>query len=216
MCARFRSLAEMEAFIALYGKVDPRNWEYNPNVAPTDTAPIIRSSHSKGHKLELARFGLVPAWAKDVKIGVRYLNARSEGIETNKVYSKAFEERRCVIPVEGFYEWQEEDGKKIPYMVHRKDGQPMSLAGVWDFTKLNGESIYSFSIITGPPSALTEPLHDRTPIILDDALGWLSEGGNAYFQHPDDRELKISRKNPLMNKPTVKDLSQIDLNDEAS
>ncbi len=211
MCARFRSVPEIEALIALYGTKQLRNFEYNPNVAPTETAPIIRSSTSAGRKLELARFGLIPAWAKDTKIAASLINAKSETIETKPSFRKPFKERRCVIPVDGFYEWKDEDGKKIPYMVHRKDNAIMSLAGVWEYAEIEGEKIFSFSIITGQPSALTDPLHDRTPIILDDPEGWIAEGGKSYFKPPNDNEIQITRKNPAMNNVRMKDVNQIDL-----
>lgn len=210
MCARFRSIADLEAIQARYGFKQKPNWSFNPNVAITDTVPILRSSKSEGLKLELAKFGLIPSWAKDVKIGARFYNARSESIDTTKTYIKPFLDCRCIIPALGFYEWSGSKDNRIPFMVHRKDNQPMPLAGIWDFADINGEKIYSFAIITSSPSALTEPLHDRTPIILDDPEGWIKEGGKKYLTIPDDRELTITEKNPAMNNTRMKDINQID------
>lgn len=211
MCSRFRSIANIEALVKRYGINQLKNFEFNPNVAPTDSAPIIRSSKSEKYKLEIAKFGLIHPWAKDAKKAASFINARSETIEKLPAFRKAFAERRAVIPVLGFYEWKEEDGRKIPYMVHRKDNEIMSLAGIWEYTELNNEKIYSFSIITGPPSALTEPLHDRTPIILDDPQAWIKRGDKSFFKVPNDKEITISRKNAAMNNPRIKSIDLIDI-----
>lgn len=210
MCSRFRSIEELEALVAMYGTKASRNFEFNPNVAPTESVPIVRSSKSEGVTLTIASFGLIHPWAKDKKKAAMFINARSETIDKLSAFRKAFAERRCVVPVTGFYEWREENGKKIPYMVHRKDDGIISLAGIWEFAEIENEKLFSFSIITGPPSKLTEPLHDRTPIILHDPRGWIDEGGPRYFEPPNDNELEITRKNPKMNKPTFKDVHEID------
>lgn len=196
----------------MYGIKQLLNFEYNPNVAITDTTPIIRSGESDGVKLEIAQFGLIPSWAKDRKEGAKYYNARSETVDTLKSYAQAYEERRCVIPVLGFYEWMTIATKaKIPYEVHRKDGGVISLAGIWGVVELEKETIYSFSIITGEPSELTAPLWDRTPIILHDPLAWIKTGGKEHFTPPNDNELSISRRNTAMNNAKIKDPALIDV-----
>ncbi len=216
MCSRFRSIKDIEALVARYGIKQLRNFPYNPNVAITDTSPILRSSKSEGVKLEIAHFGLIPAWGNSPKDGARYYNARSETVDSLSVYSKAYQERRCIIPVLGFFEWDVTDPKnKIPYEVHRKDGAFLSLAGIWNFKEADNEKLFSFSIITGPPSNLTEPLHDRTPIILRDPEGWIEHGGKEHFQLPDDSELTISRRNKSMNSSKVKDPAITDQPPEA-
>lgn len=216
MCGRFRSVSDAGSLMALYGIKHFKNFDYNPNVAPTDYAPIIRLNPSGELELENARFGLIPSWAKDTKIATSMINAKSETIQEKPAYRNAFELRRCVVPVEGFYEWKTEDGKKIPYMVHRKDEGLMSLAAIWECAEIAGEKINSFCIITGPPSKFTTDLHDRAPIILDDPKGWIIEGGTKYFQIPNDNDITMTRKNPAMNKPGMKDKALIDLQETGS
>lgn len=163
MCARFKGMRNVQDIIDRYRVNERLNFEYNPNVAPSESVPIIRTSKTEGVKLEMARFGLVPSWAKDVKVGYSMINARADTIRD---FRNAYAHRRCIIPAHGFYEWKDEDGKKQPYLFQRKDGEPLSLAGVWEFAAIGNENIFSFANVTAEPNALIQPFHDRMPVAV--------------------------------------------------
>lgn len=214
MCNRIRSIQNADKVAERYKIPFRINFEPNPNVAPTDNAPIIRTSSSEGRKAQLARFGMIPSWAKDKKTGVKFTNARYETVKTTPAYREAFKKRRCIIPVEGYYEWREEDGKKQPYLFTRQDNDVMSLAGLWDYVELDNERIYSFTIITGEPNTLSSPVHDRMPCIVDNDNidAWLDLSANGLDElivFPSSL-MKVHAVNPAMNNPRMKDASVID------
>jgi putative SOS response-associated peptidase YedK len=155
----------------------PPSW----NVAPTDNLPIVRHNPKTGSRsLDLMRWGLVPYWAKDIKIGFSSINAMAETIDTKPAFRDAFTRRRCLVPIDAFYEWQKlDDGKtKQPYAIALADGSLMALAGLWENWKSpSGEWIRSFSIATTMPNELCARLHNRMPVILARASWplWLGE-----------------------------------------
>lgn len=192
MCARLRGLKNLEQLLLIQSTWARLNFEYNPNVASTDTTPIIRTS-SEGIKPEIARFGLVHSWAKDTKSAFKYINTRSETIREKPAFKSAYQKRRCIIPALGFYEWKEENGKKQPYYFRLKSGEAMPLLGIWEYAELGGEKIYSFSILTGEPNELVAPFHDRMPLATSDPLHWLDLSKDSLadekFLTPDDYEV---------------------------
>jgi putative SOS response-associated peptidase YedK len=115
--------------------------------------------------------GLIPAWAKDPAIGNRMINARAEGVTEKPAFRSAFRSRRCIVPASGFYEWRQGRGPKQPYLIRRKDGQPIGFAGLWESweDRTTGEVIETCTIITYEPNALMAELHDRMPLILGPA-----------------------------------------------
>lgn len=153
------------------------------NIAPTQTAPIVRSDDRPGagpRSLAFVRWGLVPSWAKDIKVGSSLINARAEGIESKPSFRSAFKRRRCLVPVSGFYEWKRlADGKgKQPFYITSSDEQPMVFAGLWESWSPPsdiGDPVETFTIITTTPNKLMATLHDRMPVILDraDFAAWL-------------------------------------------
>jgi putative SOS response-associated peptidase YedK len=136
---------------------------------------------------------LVPVWAKDPKRGFRTINARCETVATTPAFRAAFKSRRCLIPVDGFYEWQKrEKGPKQPYFVGMKDGEPFCLAGLWEGWQdpESKEWLRTFTIITCGANALVAKLHDRMPVIiaLENYERWLQEGGRDLLKpFPADR-----------------------------
>ncbi|HEY3143080.1 MAG TPA: SOS response-associated peptidase [Acidimicrobiales bacterium] len=178
MCGRFVSASPPDE-IARYFDVDETalpELEVNYNVAPTnDVYAVAIDGGIK--RVEAFHWGLVPSWAKDPKIGSKMINARSEGIESKNAYRAAFKRRRCIIPADGFYEWQKQEGKKKkqPYYIQRPDGEPLAFAGLWEVWRpkdASGENqadeppLRSCTIITTSANATMEPLHDRMPVIL--------------------------------------------------
>lgn len=124
--------------------------------------------------LEQMRWGLVPSWAKDVKIGDRMINARAESLTEKAAFKTAFRKRRCIIPADGFYEWQRLAGKKKqPMFIHRRDGEPIAFAGLWEVWKAEPEApwLLTCAIVTTRANATMEPIHDRMPVMLPES-GW--------------------------------------------
>jgi len=169
MCGRYSITTAPEAMRRLFGfentapELQPRY-----NAAPTDKLPVVRLDRDGRRELAVLRWGLIPFWAKDEKIGYKSINARAESVATAPAFREAFRHRRCLVPVNGFYEWKKRpDGGKQPYYVGMRDGSPFALAGLWERWKKGAERIESFTIITGEPNSLTAALHDRMPVILE-------------------------------------------------
>lgn len=127
------------------------------------------------------KWGLVPFWAKDDKIGYKMINARAEGIDEKPSFKYAFKRRRCLILTNGFYEWKkQEDGNKQPYRFVIKDNKPFAFAGLWETWKKGEQPLHSCTIITTTPNEITEDVHDRMPVILhqDSYDLWLNPKNN--------------------------------------
>ena len=191
MCGRARLSSDVSE-IKLVFRIPPErptpNFPPSWNVALTDPLPVVRYD-AKDHQrsLELMRWGLIPFWAKDEKIGFSTINARAEEVDTKPAFREPFRQRRCLVPVENFYEWQKTGKGKQPYAVGLKGGGLMALAGLWDtWRSPAGERIRSFTIITTPPNELCAALHNRMPAVLKpDAWPlWLGE------EPADDPQLK--------------------------
>ncbi|QSB15691.1 SOS response-associated peptidase [Natronosporangium hydrolyticum] len=147
------------------------------NVAPTDLAPLIRiDPDAPGRVLSLGRWGLVPHWAKDPRIGARMINARVETVATSRAYAAAFASRRALVPVDGWFEWRRlPGGGKQPYFITPGDGAVLALAGLWS----GGEGRrypLSFTVITTAAAGELQWIHDRMPILLapDQWASWLA------------------------------------------
>jgi putative SOS response-associated peptidase YedK len=142
-------------------------------------------SQNGKRKAESMRFGLIPGWAKDEKIGYKLFNARSETIFSKPTWKRAALSRRCVIPANGFYEWQKQTDGKHPFYIYPEDQPLFSFAGLYEHwtNQATGEFVPSFSIITTRPNKDMKPIHDRMPVILtkDQEEGWLSDEDNQDF-----------------------------------
>ncbi|BDV30731.1 SOS response-associated peptidase [Microbacterium terricola] len=155
------------------------------NVAPTDRAAIVIDSAKTDpptRRIESARWGLVPAWAKDPSVGSRAFNARAEELESKPMFRKAFEKRRAVVPVSGYYEWKTLDKQKTPHYIHPADGEPLFLAGLYEWWKNAGAAdddpdrwLLSFTILTRDAIGHLGSIHDRMPLFVDadHADAWL-------------------------------------------
>lgn len=138
------------------------------NVAPTRDVPTIRVREHARH-LDYLRWGLVPRWAKDLRIGSKMINARAETVATKNSFRSAFAKRRCLVTADGFFEWQRLDAKtKQPMYISRRDGDPLAFAGLYErWTDAeNLREIHTCTIITTTPNATMEPIHDRMPVLL--------------------------------------------------
>jgi putative SOS response-associated peptidase YedK len=184
MCGRYRltkrkQLVE-EHFDAPPDDAETDDWIPRYNIAPTQPVPVIRQ-HPKEptRKLSLVRWGLIPSWAKDASGAARMINARSETVSTQPAFRDAFKLRRCLIPADGFYEWKRTGKTKQPFCFEVNNGELFAFAGIWERWKNpSGEWIKTCSILTTTPNAVTSPIHDRMPVILnpDDYELWLDPG----------------------------------------
>lgn len=178
MCGRFVQSQAAEKYAEFLGvheiKVDPLTPSYN--VAPTDYVYAV-AEHDGERLLGSFRWGLLPFWAKDKKMAARNINARSETAATKASFKESLAKRRCLIPADGFYEWQRNVKGKLPHFIYNKDGTPLVFAGLWSSWKdpETGERLRTCTILTGEPNAAVAPIHDRMPVALgEDAWGpWL-------------------------------------------
>ncbi|MEX2292140.1 MAG: SOS response-associated peptidase [Acidimicrobiales bacterium] len=174
MCGRYVSATPPDQIAAYFGaETSEALLEPSYNVAPTNDVYAVLSDGSTRH-LDAFHWGLVPMWAKDPKIGSKMINARAETLAEKNAYKSAFKRRRCLIPVDGFYEWKKDPAappkaKKQPYFVHRPDGEPFAFAGLWEVWKgvnKDQEPLRSCTIITTSPNEPMASIHDRMPVIL--------------------------------------------------
>src|SRR5437764_10241770 len=182
MCGRVRLSSDVSE-IKLVFSISPHrptpNFPLTWNGAPTDWLPVVRYDGKAGERsLDLLRWGLVPFWAKDIKVGFANINAKAEGIETKPAFRDAFQRRRCLVPVDNFYEWKKTASGKQPYAIALSDRRLMALAGLWEnWRSPAGEWMRSFAIITTTPNELCAQLHNRMPVVLSPESWpvWLGE-----------------------------------------
>ncbi len=181
MCGRYR-LSKRKQLIEEHFDTVSGDEEWNPryNIAPTQPVPVIRQNPKEPRReLSLVRWGLVPFWSKDLSGSAKMINARSETAATAPAFRDALASRRCIIPADGFYEWQRRGKTKQPYCFEVNDGELFAFAGIWDRWKdPSGNWIKTCSILTTTPNAVASTVHDRMPVILDGADYdlWLDPG----------------------------------------
>jgi putative SOS response-associated peptidase YedK len=167
MCGRYTLTTPVERLAEEFGfEASSVDLPPNYNVAPTQGVAAVLSEGGE-RRLEVLRWGLIPPWADDPQIGSRMINARAETAPEKPSFRRAFRERRCLIPADGFYEWKRTNGSKQPYYIHMKERRPFALAGLWESWKDDdGPEIRSCTILTTKPNALAGEIHDRMPVIL--------------------------------------------------
>ena len=168
MCGRFVLMTPGKSLAEHFRLAEEPSLEPRYNVAPTQPAAIIKpKAGSSLRELKLVRWGLIPFWAKDAKIGARFINARSETASDKPAFRAAFKMRRCLIPADGFYEWKKLEKGSDPYLVVLANRMPFAFAGLWESWKSpHGELIESCTILTSDANELVRPIHDRMPAIL--------------------------------------------------
>jgi putative SOS response-associated peptidase YedK len=151
----------------LFGIDDIPELKPRYNIAPTQKVLIVRTGEAASPVFSTARWGLVPSWAKDIKIGARMINARAETVAEKPAFRSAVRRRRCLIPTSGFYEWRQTAEGKQPYLIRFSDGSPFAFAGLWErWSDASGHSLDSCTIITTEPNELVAEVHNRMPVIL--------------------------------------------------
>jgi putative SOS response-associated peptidase YedK len=185
MCGRYVVATPFQQLAIDFGALADLGFapEYAPdfNIAPTKPVPVIwqRPQDEGERRLALARWGLIPSWAKDPGVGVRAFNARIETAAEKPTFRGAFAKRRCVLPADGYYEWKKDGSAKQPMFIQAGDGAPLAFAGLYErWTDAEGRELWSVSILTGPALGPLAEIHDRMPLTVSRALldPWLDGG----------------------------------------
>ncbi|MDO7487186.1 SOS response-associated peptidase [Peribacillus sp. NPDC096448] len=188
MCGRFTLFTDIEEIkerFDIQGSFD-EEYQFSYNIAPSQSVLSVINDGER-NRLGYLRWGLIPFWAKDVKVGYKMINARAETIAEKASFRNAYEKKRCLIIADSFYEWKKTPERKIPMRIKLKNHAPFGMAGLWESWKSpEGISIYSCSVITTVPNELMTSIHDRMPVILkpEDEKDWLNPSINdpAYLQ----------------------------------
>lgn len=175
MCGRYTVQIDMVELHERFKVVLNEMYEQSANCAPTEELPVVTNKNPE--ELKLFRWGLVPFWAKDLKIGFKMINARADTILDKKSFSLPLEKRRCLVLADGFYEWKKlGNNQKQPYRILLKKAKPFAFAGIWEYN--HQLKVNSYSIITTDANEIVNDVHDRMPVILkpEDEKKWLSDG----------------------------------------
>ena len=172
MCGRFARRSTREVLAEWFGVdlEDQPQFSQSYNVAPQSVQPVVRLERDSGKpEFALMRWGLVPFWAKDAKIGYSTINARAEEAAKKPAFREALKKRRCLVPADAFFEWAKRDAKtKQPYAIGLKSGEPYAFAGLWEIWRpKEGEGLESFTILTTDANEILEPIHNRMPVIVE-------------------------------------------------
>ena len=181
MCGRYTLTEDAEAIAeAFEADIGPLATVHEPryNIAPTQDAPVVISADG-GRRCGLMRWGLVPHWADSPAVGSRMINARVESVRTRPAFKDAFQRKRCLVPADGFYEWEDRASGKQPYWIHRRDADLLAFAGLWaTWMAPDDVRVHTFCILTRAAPSSISWLHDRAPVILppDAWTDWLAKG----------------------------------------
>jgi putative SOS response-associated peptidase YedK len=209
VCGRFtqeRPASELAEIFGAEPLVEDPGGHYN--VAPTDEALVVVQRDDR-RAITAYRWGLIPHWAADAKVGSRMFNARAETLTASPAFREAFRRRRCLVPVDSFYEWKREGAIRQPYRVSQANGRPLALAGVWaGWHDPATDSVRrTFSIVTTTPSDALSELHDRMPVVVPEAgwATWMMPGPAdiselfSLFEPNDEVDLRIVAVSRLVN-----------------
>ncbi len=176
MCGRFVLTANSDAVQAAFDLSSvPASMQPRYNIAPTQPVAVITNENPR--ELTFHKWGLIPSWSKDISSASKMINARSESVAEKPSFRTAFRRRRCIVPADGFYEWQAQDGQKVPQFIHREGLKLFGLAGLWEvWHSPDGDEIRTCTIITTEANDFMKTIHNRMPVILDksDYSTWLS------------------------------------------
>lgn len=213
MCGRFSLATELTRLIEKFQFIFADHLRPRYNIAPSQT--ILTVAQGKDERVgKFMRWGLIPCWAKDARIGYKMINARAETLAEKPAYKTPFCKQRCLIPADGFYEWKKLGERKQPYRFQLKNGDPFAFAGLWDRWKQGNEILFSCTIITVSPNPLASKVHNRMPLILpEDAYDlWLSPNTDPdslqtlFLPYPEE-EMEAYPVSPLVNSPQNDDSS---------
>lgn len=176
MCGRYTLTITPEMLRTLVNFETTPNLQPRYNIAPTQMAPVVRASDAGGApKIDMLRWGLIPSWSKDMTIASKLINARGETVAEKPSFRDAYRQRRCLIPVDGFFEWRREGDVKQPYRIGFRGGTPFAFAGLWETwtapagLENAGETVETYTIVTTDANEKLAPIHHRMPVIVDPA-----------------------------------------------
>jgi putative SOS response-associated peptidase YedK len=221
MCGRF-TLSSTASEIADFFSVDQQGLDFVPNYNVAPTSDIVTIVGNEGERvLEFMHWGLVPPWAKDISIGSRMINARSETLTEKPSFKRAFARRRCLVIADGFFEWQATPGekRKQPMYISRSDGAPLAFASLWEIWRPDGDpqrmdlELHSCAIVTCAANAKIEPVHHRMPVILENAdwSTWLDVDGTSVEAATE--LLQPAAEDVLTFHPVSTDVNRVSMND---
>lgn len=166
MCGRFTLTTNLDELQGRFGFLTEfPDHEPRYNIAPTQ--PVLTVTNDGQRRGEMMRWGLVPFWAKDIKIGSRMINAVGETVTAKPAFRAAFKKRRCLVLASGFYEWRKEGKQRVPTYIYQQESEPMAFAGLWETWKSpEGPVVQSCTIITTAANSFIQPVHNRMPVIL--------------------------------------------------
>jgi len=209
MCGRFTLVTPAAVLDALGLAGAFGDWQASYNVAPGTELPcVVNRAERRARRL---RWGLVPHWAEDPRIGFKMINARRETVASKPAFRDALARRRCLVIADGFYEWKAEGRRKSPSYFHRTDGAAFAFAGLWASWGRGDDRLETVTIVTAPANAMVAEVHDRMPVIVDpaDYARWLHEDPveptavEDVLLHPDYRDFEMfavsSRVNSVKN-----------------
>lgn len=179
MCGRFTLHTDPRVLARLFGLDEDPYLEPRYNIAPTQPVAIVRLDRQGQREWTHVHWGLIPSWSKDPSIGARMINARSETVGEKPSFRAAFRRRRCLVPADGFYEWQKLNGRKQPFYITLSDSGPFAFAGLWELWEgADGSILESCTLLTTEPNEKLAHIHNRMPVILhpEDHSLWLGDG----------------------------------------
>lgn len=232
MCGRYSITTPIEAMRRLFGFQGLPNLGANYNVAPTSAVPIVRMMDG-AREVAMARWGLVPSWAKEIR-PKPLINARAETIAEKPSFKSSYRRRRCLVPADGYYEWRKEpNGSKQPFYIYRADGQMFGMAGIWtDWMSPDGSELDTMAIATTSANETLSSLHHRMPVMIpetdfelwldptieksDDIDALLRPAQNELFQaHPVSKQVsRVGADDPSLIEPI--EIEPIELEPESS
>jgi putative SOS response-associated peptidase YedK len=168
VCGRYASSADPADLATYFTVEEPPEQALPPsyNVAPTDPVYVVLERHDV-RRLQVVRWGLIPSWAKEAKVGARFINARRETVREKPAFRAAFARRRCLVPADGYYEWQSAAGRKQPYFLVARDRSPLAMAGLYEIWKAPDEAlVWTCTILTTEAADELGHVHDRTPLLV--------------------------------------------------
>lgn len=183
MCGRYSLTTDAEVLAEHFQVLRQIRFQPSYNIAPSQKILNIVELDDGSRKAVNLFWGLVPSWSKDSKSNSHLINARMETIREKPSFRNAFKQRRCLIPADGYFEWQKQENGKQAFHIHREDRQPFAFAGLWEQWQHETETLYSCTIITTEANELMQPIHERMPVIIsfDHYHDWLNKNAT-----PDD------------------------------
>jgi len=208
MCGRFTLHLPPELIAEIFGMQQPVDFTPRFNVAPSQSHPVVRLT-GEGREIRPLKWGLIPHWAQDSRLGYSMFNARAETLSIKPAFRGSFRSRRCLVVADGFYEWRHEGKDKEPFYITLRDGGVMPYAGLWDeWHDPAGEVVETFTIITCASNGLVRPLHERMPVIVSrkDYDTWLdpdvpAERVKELLQPYPAERMTLWRVGALVNNP---------------